>query len=543
LTTSVDPIRPTPILPGPPKRLWEGLPAPYLLSFFFVAIATGFGFLIEELTGRFSTFPFYAAVVASVWFGTGPGVFAVVLSIVTVEDIWTPPLFSLRIDSTELPSFVAFVVATLMTFAWSYQRRTAHRVLEATVAQRTADLRQTNQALQIEIAERQAAEDELRRSEALLAQGEKLSRTASWILLHPGDEVRWSAELFEILALDPAEPPSYALLYDRIHHSDQARFAAVTERALQEGGEFSCEMRIVTPGGVTKFVQAVGTVKRGAAGVGTAGVTECIGTIMDLTERKKTEQALHDAEAELARTLRLATLAEVAATIAHEINQPLAAIAANGSACLRSLTRSPPLMGTAREAAECIVSDSHRAANVIARIRALFDKEEPQREDVDINVLLREVIGLSRSAIDRLRVVVRTKLSNSLPTLMADPVQLRQVLVNLVTNALEAMEEAGGRPRQLTLCSKADGNAITVAVEDTGVGLQPGQAERVFDSFYTTKRKGIGVGLAISRSIVEAHGGSIWAVPNEPRGARFGLTLPLVAATDEPLEMAPASKE
>jgi PAS domain S-box-containing protein len=431
------------------------------------------------------------------------------------------------------------VLATLMTFAWSSQRRNAHRVLEATVQQRTADLRQTNQALQVEIGERQAAEDELRRSEALLAQGQKLSRTASWTLLQPGNEVRWSAELFEILALDPAELPSYDLLLDRIHRNDRHRFEAVTERALQEGGEFSCEMRIVTPDGVTKFVQAVGEAKPGAAG----GV-ECIGTVMDLTERKKTEQALHAAEAELARTLRLATLAEVAATIAHEINQPLAAIAANGSACLRSLTRSPPLMGTAREAAECIVSDSHRAADVIARIRALFDKEEPQRECVDVNMLLRDVIALSRSAIDRLRVVVRTEFSNSLPPLMADPVQLRQVLVNLVTNALEAIEEAGGRSRRLTLRSKAvDGRTVTVAIEDTGVGLQPGQAEHVFDSFYTTKRKGIGVGLAISRSIVEAHGGTIWTAPNEPRGARFGFTLPLAAASDEPLEMAAASKE
>ena len=296
------------------------------------------------------------------------------------------------------------------------------------------------------------------------------------------------------------------------------------------GGEFSCEMRLVTPAGVTKPAQAVGEVKRVDGEVG-----ECIGTIIDLTERKKTEQALHDAEAELARTLRLATLAEVAATIAHEINQPLAAITANGGACLRSLTREPPMLDTAREAAGCIVADGHRAADVIARIRALFDKEEPQRERVELNALLSEVIDLSRNTINRDRVMVLTEFSASLPPLMGDPVQLRQVIVNLVTNALEAMEAVTGRRRRLTLRSEsADGQSITVSVEDTGIGLGPGQAERVFDSFYTTKKKGIGVGLAISRSIVEAHGGAIWAAANKPRGARFGFTLPTANAGDEP---------
>jgi signal transduction histidine kinase len=516
---------------GLPGGHWHRPPAHYAIAAFFVVLAIGGGFLIESLTGRFSTFPFYVAIVGSVWFGTGPGILAVALSIVIVEDVWTPPLFSMRIEPEELPSFVAFVLCTLMTFTWSSQRRNAHRVLEATVQQRTADLRHTNEVLQVEVAERKAAEDELRRSEALLTQGEQLSRTASWTLRLPGREMRWSEEFYEILGLDgEQETPSYDLLLDRIHRADRSRFEAVMAEALA-GGAFSCEMRLVTPAGVAKHVQAVGEVKRDNVDAG-----ECIGTIMDLTERKKTEQALHDAEAELARTLRLATLAEVAATIAHEINQPLAAITANGGACFRSLAREPPMLDTAREAAGCIVSDGHRAADVIARIRALFKKEEPQRENVDLNALLHEVIDLSRNTISRDRVVVHTDLSLSLPPLSGDPVQLRQVIVNLVTNALEAMEAVTGQqPRHLTLRSASeDGQSIAVSVEDTGIGFGPGQTERVFDSFYTTKKNGIGVGLAISRSIVEAHGGTLWVALNKPRGARFGFTLPAANAGNEP---------
>ena len=430
---------------APSSTVWDSFWLRYGLALVFTGLATAFGFVLEDMTGRFSTFPFYAAIVASVWFGTGPGCAAVILSVLAVEDIWTPPLFNLAIADTELPSFAAFVLCTLMTFAWSSQRRNAQRVLEATVRERTADLQKTNDALQVEIRERLAAEEELRRSEALLAQGQKLSRTGSWILRMPAGEMRWSVELYELLGVDPEhDTPSYALLTDRIHREDRPRFTDAIEQALQTGGEFSCDMRLLIPGAEVKFVQVIGeTTRRAAAG------PSCIGTFIDLTERKRTEEALHKAEAELARTLRLATLAEVAATIAHEINQPLAAITANGSACLRSLTREPPLLDTAREAASCIVSDGHRAGNVIARVRALFEKDEPRRELVDINAIINEVIELSRSAIEREHVIVQTELTPT-PVLSADPVQIQQVMVNLVTNALEAMEDVAARPHRLT---------------------------------------------------------------------------------------------
>jgi C4-dicarboxylate-specific signal transduction histidine kinase len=254
---------------------------------------------------------------------------------------------------------------------------------------------------------------------------------------------------------------------------------------------------------------------------------------MDLTERKRTEQALRDAESELARTLRLATVAELAAAIAHEINQPLAAITANGGACLRSLTHRPPMLDTARDAAGCIVADGHRAADVIARIRALFNKEEPNQQLLKVNDIVRHVLDLSRGAIDRQRVVARAELATPSLLVMGDAVQLQQVMVNLVTNALEAMTGIADRPLLLTIRSKVEAGEATVTVEDCGRGLDREQISRMFDSFYTTKPNGIGVGLAISRSIIEAHGGTLWASPGLLHGARVGFTLPLAPAATE----------
>jgi signal transduction histidine kinase len=224
-------------------------------------------------------------------------------------------------------------------------------------------------------------------------------------------------------------------------------------------------------------------------------------------------------------------VAELAASIAHEINQPLAAIVVNGSACLRSLARRPAAVVDAREAASCIVADGTRAGEVISRIRSLLSKQGPQHIPLDINRVIGDVLDLSRGTIERQGIAVHTELTDSLPPALGDSVELQQVLVNLVTNASEAMTEVTDRPRVLTIRSGIDeAEFVLITVEDTGSGLDPAELDRIFDSFYTTKPDGIGVGLSISRSIIEAHGGQLSASPIEPHGACFRFTVPVVDA-------------
>jgi signal transduction histidine kinase len=527
------------------RKVWRQ-PFGYALAAAFVAAAICLTLALEEVGVSVFLFAFYAAVVASAWIGTGPGCLSVILSVVAVQYFFTPPAWSFEVLPQDVPFMSAFIICAVMSLAWSAQRKRTERALERardslemTVEQRTAELLNTNAALKVEIAERQVAEQELRRSETLLAQGQKLSRTASWTLQPGTGEMRWSAELFDVLGVEPAAaPPSFRLFKDRIHPDDRLRFDAALALAIEGSANFSCEVRIVFDDGSMKHVHVLGEVKADAM-----RDKEVIGTVMDLTERKRTEQALHDAEADLARTMRLATVAELAASIAHEINQPLAAITTNASACLRLLARRPAAVGEAREAAKCIVADGTRAGEVIARIRGLLSKEGPQLIPLDINRIIRDVLDLARGAIERQGIAVHTELAGSLPFALGDPVQLQQVLVNLVTNATEAMTEVTDRPRLLTIQSEADGTeAITITVEDTGTGLDPTELDRIFDSFYTTKSDGIGVGLSISRSIIDAHGGQLSALPIEPHGARFRFTVPVADASstaircDEPVD-------
>ena len=507
--------------------------ASYGLAVAFVAVAISLTLALEAAGLRVFLFAFYAAVVASAWIGTGPGGLSVILSVVAVQYFFTPPAWGFEVLPEDVPFMSAFIVCAVMSLAWSAQRKRAERALEQardslemTVEQRTAELLNANAALKVEVAERQAAEEELRRSETLLAQGQKLSRTASWTLQPASGEMRWSAELFDMLGVDRAAAiPAFRLFKDRVHPDDRPRFDAALALAIEGSTNFSCEVRIVVNDGSTKHVHALGEVNANARD------KEVIGTVMDLTERKRTEEALHDAEADLARTMRLATVAELAASIAHEINQPLAAIVVNGSACLRSLARRPAAVVDAREAASCIVADGTRAGEVIARIRGLLSKQGPQHIPLDINRVIGDVLDLSRGTIERQGIAVHTEVTGSLPPARGDPIELQQVLMNLVTNAREAMNEVTDRPRVLTIRSGIDEREfVLITVEDTGIGLDPAELDRIFDSFYTTKPDGIGVGLAISRSIIEAHGGQLAASPIEPHGACFRFTVPLVDA-------------
>jgi C4-dicarboxylate-specific signal transduction histidine kinase len=246
------------------------------------------------------------------------------------------------------------------------------------------------------------------------------------------------------------------------------------------------------------------------------------------TERQHAEEALKKTEAELDRVVRVTTMGELTASIAHEVNQPLAAVVTNGNASLRWLSADPPNFDEAREAIHRIIRDGNRASEVIARIRALLKKGDPVARRLDCNEIIREIVALMQSEVSRRGASLQTALAADLQSVMGDRVQLQQVLLNLVINALDAMSALTDRPRVVRICTNApEPKSILVAVEDCGVGLDPEQAARLFDAFYTTKIEGLGMGLSISRSIVEAHGGKLWATPNEGPGATFQFTLPI----------------
>ena len=243
-------------------------------------------------------------------------------------------------------------------------------------------------------------------------------------------------------------------------------------------------------------------------------------------ERKHAEEARREAQAELARVSRVTTMGELTASLAHEVNQPIAAALTNANTCLRWLTRDHPDLEEAREAASRIVKDATRAAGIISRVRLLFKKGTPQRELVDVNEAIREMIVLLRSEATRYNITVRMELAADLPLIMGDRVQLQQVLMNLIVNSIDAMKELDGVRELAVKSQRMEKEEVLVSVSDTGVGLPPQQADQIFDAFFTTKPHGTGMGLRISRSIVESHEGRLWAADNSPRGASFCFTLP-----------------
>jgi C4-dicarboxylate-specific signal transduction histidine kinase len=242
-------------------------------------------------------------------------------------------------------------------------------------------------------------------------------------------------------------------------------------------------------------------------------------------ERKHAEEALREAQADLARVSRVTTMGELTASLAHEVNQPIAAAVTNANTCLRWLTRDHPDLEEAREAASRIVKDSTRAAEIISRIRLLFKKGTPPRELVDVNEVVREMIVLLRGEATRHNILVGTDLAADLPRIMGDRVQLQQVLMNLMLNGIEAMKDVDGKRELVIKSQRARDDEVQVSVSDMGVGLPEQQADQIFKAFFTTKPQGTGMGLSISRSIVESHGGRLWAAANSPRGASFCFTL------------------
>ena len=372
--------------------------------------------------------------------------------------------------------------------------------------------------------ERTQAENALRRSQAYLAEAQRLSLTGSFSWRPETGAITWSEETYRIYQLDPTVQPTMDLVRGRIHPADLAFFQQAAERAVSEGKDFAFEYRLQLPDGSVKHLQIVAHRAQNASEDG----LEFVGAVMDITERKRSEDALDKVRLDLAHVSRVSTLGQMAASIAHEINQPLAGIVINGNASLRWLGGESPNLLEAREAIRRIVRDGQRAGDVITRLRSLFRRDGAPSEQLGMNEVVQEVVAICRGEVQKGEAIIRTQMADDLPAIRGDRVQLQQLVLNLIMNAVEAMSDVYDRPRDIVISTRrGDGNEVVVSVQDSGVGLDPQGKEKLFDAFYTSKSVGMGMGLAISRSIVEHHGGRLWAVSNDGPGATFLFTIPL----------------
>jgi signal transduction histidine kinase len=369
------------------------------------------------------------------------------------------------------------------------------------------------------IAERKEG---LRRSEAFLAEAQRLSLTGSFSWRVTTDEIMWSEQLYRIFEFDQGVRVTLELIGSRVHPEDIPLLDDIIERARGAGADFECEYRLQMPDESVKYLHMVAHGTRDED-----GRLEYIGAVQDVTARRLSEQALRKAQSELAHVARATALSALTASIAHEVNQPLSGIITNASTCLRMLAADPPDVDGARETARRTIRDGNRAADVIARVRALFANKESAIQAVDLNEVTREVIALSLGDLQRNRVVLQPELAKDLPTITGDRVQFQQVILNLLRNASDAMVDVHDRPRQLLIrTEREDGDRARVSVRDAGVGVDPQNVDKLFDAFYTTKTDGMGIGLSISRSIIERHHGHLWAEGNDGPGATFSFSIP-----------------
>jgi PAS domain S-box-containing protein len=373
-----------------------------------------------------------------------------------------------------------------------------------------------------DMEERRRAEDALRRSQALLADAQRISATGSFSWRLDTDEITFSNELYRIFEFGADSAVTLEQIGARVHPDDGPLLSQLIAQARESAGTLAYELRLLMPDGRIKYTRTHGNVVHPPN-----APRECVGAMQDVTERHLSDRALDQARSDLARVTRNITVGALTASIAHEVNQPLSGIITNAGTCVRLLTADPPNVNGAVETARRTIRDGNRAADVIARLRALFTNRAVTPEVLDLNDAAQEMVSLMSNDLQRNRVVLRTELDGAPLLVAGDRVQLQQVILNLMRNASDAMTDVEDRPRHLVIRTERDDpDRVRLTVEDVGTGLDPVAAGRLFDAFYTTKSDGMGIGLAVSRTIIERHGGRLWAASNEGPGATFAFSIP-----------------
>ena len=376
-----------------------------------------------------------------------------------------------------------------------------------------------------DITDLKHAQEDLRRSESFLVEGQRLTRMGNFVWHLGTGEITWSEELYRMFEFEPGTRVTLERIGSRVHPEDLPIMSDMIERAQRGESYFEYEHRLVMPDNSVKHLHLIAH-----AVPGDTDVPQYIGAVQDVTRRRLAEEALDRARSELAHVSRVTTLSTLTASIAHEINQPLSGIVTSADTCLWMLDTEPPNVDGARETVRRIIRDGNRAADVTARLRALFSKRAVTVEPVDLTEAALEVVALSLNDLQRNRVVLESELADDLPVVAGDRVQLQQVILNLLRNAVDAMVDVDDRPRRLLIrTERQDTDGVRLTVMDAGIGLDRQTMDKLFDAFYTTKRDGMGIGLSISRSIIERHQGRLWVEPNDGPGTTFAFSIPCLA--------------
>ena len=420
------------------------------------------------------------------------------------------------------------VTGSLQPFEKEYFRKDGSRVPVLIGAATFEEDGNQGVSFVLDLTERKCAEERLRRSESYLAEAQRLSHTGTWVLdARAMRYLYWSDEAYRIWGFDPLQgPPSRENMWQRIHPDDRDRVWEEVQEALRQKRGFSSEFRLLLPDGTIKYLESATYHEFSSSGA----LAEAASTQIDRTERKRAQdehERLRQLESDLAHMNRLSRMGELAASLIHEITQPIGSARNNALAALNFFDKQPPDLSEIREALGGVVGDADRVGHIVDRIRDQIKKAPPRKDRVDVNEAINEVIVLARNEITTNGVSIQTRLAEALLPVQGDHVQLQQVVLNLILNAVEAMSTVEAGPRELLISTEqTQTGGVLVSVGDSGPGIDPDHVDRVFEAFHTTKSSGVGMGLSICRSIIETHGGRLWATRCEPRGALFQFTIP-----------------